>query len=67
MNASAALAMAQQESLPSSERCNAARQAFRLANRAATATAPASIATASRGTQTAARQQAARLDNCTGV
>jgi hypothetical protein len=67
MNASAALALAQRDSLPASERCNAARQAVRLANRAATAAAPADIATASHGTQAAARQQAARLDNCAGV
>lgn len=67
MNASAALAIAQRETVPPGERCAAARDASRLAARAATGAAPASIVTASQGTQNAARQQAARLANCAGV
>jgi hypothetical protein len=67
MNASAALAIAQRETLSAGERCSAARDASRLAARAAPNGAPAGIASASQGTQNAARQLAARLDNCAGV
>lgn len=67
MNASAALGLAQREALPAAERCAAARDAFRLAVRAASPTAPADVVSASQGTQAAARQQATRIANCTGV
>ncbi|RYE80041.1 MAG: hypothetical protein EOO80_04905 [Oxalobacteraceae bacterium] len=52
MNASAALAIAQRETVPSAD---------------ATGGAPAGVVTAAQGTQNAARQLAARLGNCTGV
>jgi hypothetical protein len=67
MNASAALAIAQRDAAPASERCAAAKDAASLARRAASGAAPANIATAAQGTQNAARQVAGGLAGCTGV